>query len=566
VFKKLIKIFWQAPGARPLLITSAMCFSSFSDLVGMGALVPLASQLSADQGSSNSYIGLAVVKLLSVFHVTPSFTNLLLVLCATLVMKSVIAFLGMRFVAISVANVATEIRTRLLQSTMNARWSYFVDHQPGEVSGMIAAQSQLAGDAYLAVAQLAVTTIVGVGLLTTAFLVSGMLVIFCLFAVATLAFPLFYILRRAQAASMLQFSTSVNLVSGVQDVIANMKALKSMAKQGRFVDAFMKSISDLRGSVISMLVARHAIYHGQDILGALMIVSGVYVGVEVLHTPLSQLLVVGVIFYQLVDVIKRIQLSLQDATIAAAGYYGVFSIIDRAAKQAEEDHGTLQPSLKHGIKFEDVSFSYGQTSVLNNTNLHIPANSITILIGPSGAGKTTIVDMIVGFYPPRSGEILIDDQNLTDINLKAWRKNIGYVPQELTLLKGNVFDNITLGDPALSEQDALDALQLAGANEFINALPKGMYTDIGTMGARLSGGQRQRLSLARALVHKPKLLLLDEVTSALDEVTEAEICKNIQALLGKLTIIAVTHRPAWTRVATKIFTVSEGRVVETKSS
>jgi ATP-binding cassette, subfamily C, bacterial len=97
-------------------------------------------------------------------------------------------------------------------------------------------------------------------------------------------------------------------------------------------------------------------------------------------------------------------------------------------------------------------------------------------------------------------------------------------------------------------------------------LPKGMYTDIGTMGARLSGGQRQRLSLARALVHKPKLLLLDEVTSALDEVTEAEICKNIQALLGKLTIIAVTHRPAWTRVATKIFTVSEGRVVETKSS
>jgi len=565
VLKKLYSIFWSAPGARPVLVTLAISLSSLSDLLGMGALVPLASQMSSDQGANNSLLGRTIMSGFTQVGITPSFTNLLLLLGVALVMKSVIAFLAMRFVAISVANVATAIRTRLLKATMNARWSYFVDHQPGEVSAMVAAQSQMAGDAYLSVAGLVVTVIVGIGLLITAFLVSGPLVLFCLFAVAALAWPLYHILRRAQMASLTQFSTSANLATGVQDVIANMKALKSMARQGRFVDAFMKSISDLRGAVITMLVARHAIYHGQDILGALMIVSGVYVGVVLLHTPLSQLLVVGVIFYQLVDVIKRVQLSLQDAVNASAAYYGVFAIIDKADADVETDLGTLKPSLNQGIAFHRVSFAYGEKAILHSVNISIPANSITVLIGQSGAGKTTLVDMIVGFNRPASGRILVDGIDLKDISLKAWRGMIGYVPQELTLLKGTVLDNITLGDPALSEEDALEALRLAGAREFVDALPKGVHTPIGTMGARLSGGQRQRLSLARALVSKPQLLLLDEVTSALDEATEAEICANIANLRGRLTIIAITHRPAWTRVASKIYAVAGGKAVEKKA-
>ena len=565
MLKKLYSIFWSAPGARPVLVTLAISLSSLSDLLGMGALVPLASQMSSDQGANNSLLGRTIMSGFTQVGITPSFTNLLLLLGVALVMKSVIAFLAMRFVAISVANVATAIRTRLLKATMNARWSYFVDHQPGEVSAMVAAQSQMAGDAYLSVAGLVVTVIVGIGLLITAFLVSGPLVLFCLFAVAALAWPLYHILRRAQMASLTQFSTSANLATGVQDVIANMKALKSMARQGRFVDAFMKSISDLRGAVITMLVARHAIYHGQDILGALMIVSGVYVGVVLLHTPLSQLLVVGVIFYQLVDVIKRVQLSLQDAVNASAAYYGVFAIIDKADADVETDLGTLKPSLNQGIAFHRVSFAYGEKAILHSVNISIPANSITVLIGQSGAGKTTLVDMIVGFNRPASGRILVDGIDLKDISLKAWRGMIGYVPQELTLLKGTVLDNITLGDPALSEEDALEALRLAGASEFVDALPKGVHTPIGTMGARLSGGQRQRLSLARALVSKPQLLLLDEVTSALDEATEAEICANIANLRGRLTIIAITHRPAWTRVASKIYAVAGGKAVEKKA-
>jgi len=182
-------------------------------------------------------------------------------------------------------------------------------------------------------------------------------------------------------------------------------------------------------------------------------------------------------------------------------------------------------------------------------------------VGPSGSGKTTFLDIIIGFNRPSKGRVTIDGTDLQDIKLQSWRRMIGYVPQELTLLRGSIADNITLGDPDLSVADVSEALRLAGALEFVAALPEGLKADIGTMGARLSGGQRQRISLARALVHKPQLLLLDEVTSALDEKTEAEIVENIRALSGQLTILAITHRKAWVNIAAKVYRITQGRAV-----
>jgi ATP-binding cassette subfamily C protein len=175
-------------------------------------------------------------------------------------------------------------------------------------------------------------------------------------------------------------------------------------------------------------------------------------------------------------------------------------------------------------------------------------------------GKTSIVDLIIGFCLPAYGKVLIDNVFIADVQLSKWRQKTGYVPQELTLLRGTVLDNIALGDHSISVADVMDALRLAGALGFVEALPNGVHTDIGTMGARLSGGQRQRISLARALVLKPKLLLLDEVSSALDDVTEAEICENIKQLSGRFTIIAITHKPAWTRIAMRLYRVQDGQV------
>ncbi|HKG75561.1 MAG TPA: ATP-binding cassette domain-containing protein, partial [Aestuariivirgaceae bacterium] len=200
-----------------------------------------------------------------------------------------------------------------------------------------------------------------------------------------------------------------------------------------------------------------------------------------------------------------------------------------------------------------------------DVDLIIPKGGITVLQGASGAGKTTIIDLLTGLYRPSSGRILVDGVDLTDISLKEWRRMIGYVPQELTLLHTSVIENITLGDVTIGTERVWQALVLAGAADFVRELPDGLEGDVGEMGAKVSGGQRQRLALARAIVARPKLLILDEVTSALDPETERDICDRINALAGEFTVVAITHRPAWSRIASNLYKVAGGKVIEVHS-
>jgi ATP-binding cassette subfamily C protein len=159
---------------------------------------------------------------------------------------------------------------------------------------------------------------------------------------------------------------------------------------------------------------------------------------------------------------------------------------------------------------------------------------------------------------PKQGEVFIDDLPLAQTDLRSWRKMIGYVPQETLLLHDTVLINITLGDPELRKEDAEYALRAAGAWEFVTALPQGMYSTVGERGGMLSGGERQRIAIARALVHKPKLLILDEPTSALDRDSEAAICETLQQLSGDYTILAISHQPALMNAADRAYRLQDG--------
>ena len=216
--------------------------------------------------------------------------HMLLFLGLALVAKSTIAFLAVRYVAISGAEVTTRIRKRLLSAMMNARWSYFVDHRPGEVSSMVAGQSGSAGEAFLSASFLVTNCISAIGLLTIASIISIKLVFMCAIAVVVLAVPLNFINKIARESGKRQYHVSTDLTSGVQDVMGNMKPLKSMARQSHFLESFSHSIEELRRALIGVVVSQHGTYHGQDILGALMLLVGVYVGVEILHSPLSEML------------------------------------------------------------------------------------------------------------------------------------------------------------------------------------------------------------------------------------------------------------------------------------
>ncbi len=213
---------------------------------------------------------------------------------------------------------------------------------------------------------------------------------------------------------------------------------------------------------------------------------------------------------------------------------------------ADQSEKNQELRFENEIKLENITFRYPSDAppILKNFSITIPKNQSIGIAGPSGSGKSTLVDLLLGLHQAESGYILVDGVELTHKNLSAWRRMIGYVPQDIYLLDETIAENIAFG----IERDAVDSLALRAAADaaqildFIEGLPRGFDTMVGERGVRLSGGQRQRIGLARALYHKPEILILDEATSALDNTTEAAVMQTIHQLQGSMTMITIAHR------------------------
>ncbi len=263
----------------------------------------------------------------------------------------------------------------------------------------------------------------------------------------------------------------------------------------------------------------------------------------------------------------KVQKQYQKLVQGESAYWAMQDSIAAANDAREQLHGGSTPSLDSSIRFDQVNFAYDKHPVFNGLTLEIPAGSLTTLIGPSGAGKTTIIDLTIGLLRPDSGEVQLDGRSLEALDIRAWRDMIGYVPQDTVLLHDSVLHNVTLGDPTLSTADAERALKAAGAWDFVARLPEGLETVVGERGGKLSGGQRQRIVIARALVNNPKLLILDEATSALDPDSEAAVRESMEQLKGHLTILAISHNRAMVSAADHVYQLSDGsaRLLEVDS-
>ena len=228
--------------------------------------------------------------------------------------------------------------------------------------------------------------------------------------------------------------------------------------------------------------------------------------------------------------------------------------------------GTTALGCHSDIRFTGVTFQYPGVSVpaLRNLSLVIPANTTCAFVGSTGAGKTTVVDLLLGLFPPTGGSILVDGVPLTADRMPAWRRGVGYVPQSIFLCDASITKNIAFGvpDELIDHAAVIEAARAADLDTFVGALREGYDTVVGERGVRLSGGQRQRIGIARALYHKPDVLILDEATSALDNVTEDVVMHAIHAMAGQRTIILIAHRLTTVRDCDRIFVLQHGILVD----
>ncbi|MFN0194859.1 MAG: ABC transporter ATP-binding protein [Aestuariivirga sp.] len=562
--KQVLKIFFGAEDTRPMLVLFCLILAGIAEAAGISTLLPAATAISGGESSDSSPFNAMVRGAIESLGITPDFGNLVLVIVALLVIKSLLAFGALSYAGVTAARVSVGLRRKLIRSIFDARWSFYADQSGGRFANSVSNDATRAGEAYQVAAQTVAYTVQGIFYGVIALVMDWKVALLGLAAGLIVASLMNMMIRISKRAGYKQTDRTSDLTTYMVDMLNNIKALKTMDRYGAMLGGITQVLRKLKKSLVTQQLARRGLTHGGDILIAVIVGGGVYIAHTFFRTPLPELMVGGIVFFQLLSVVSKLQRYLQLSVLIESAYLRTMELISSAETQREEHSGTKPPVIGKGCRLEKVSFAHDKTPVISNVSLDIPVNAITVLQGPSGAGKTTIIDLLIGLNRAEKGRILIGTDSIETIDLKAWRKSIGYVPQELNLLHASVRDNIAFGDASIDDEKVLRALDFAGAGSFVQGLELGLDTNVGELGGKLSGGQRQRISLARALAHEPQLLILDEVTSALDPQTEAEIVANIKALRGRYTIVAITHRPAWTEIADRLYRVAKGHVSEVK--
>jgi subfamily B ATP-binding cassette protein MsbA len=257
--------------------------------------------------------------------------------------------------------------------------------------------------------------------------------------------------------------------------------------------------------------------------------------------------------------LNRLNLEIQEGAAAAVR---VFEFLDIPAEIKDEARAFSLPSISKGITFRQVHFKYDGETVLKDISFDIKMGEVIAIVGMSGAGKTSLVNLLPRFYDVEDGHILIDGYDIRKVTLHSLREQIGLVTQQTILFNDTVRNNIAYGRQQCSDQEIIDAAKAANAHDFITRLPQGYETLIGEQGVKLSGGERQRLSIARALLKNAPILILDEATSSLDSDSETEVQKALEMLMKERTVFVIAHRLSTIRNAHRIIVLSEGRIVE----
>ncbi len=557
------------------IMVACLLLAGILDGIGLSMLLPLLGIAVKTQSGSGTVsaetthaVAPALERLvlngLSAVGISPTTGVLLLIFIAAITLKCIMMLLANKQVGYTVARVATDLRLEMLRALLVSRWQYFLKQPLGSLANSMATESNRASKAFMhgviMVSDLIQALIYGI----IALLVSWEVVLVSLIAGSGLLYVLNRFVKKARRAGYRQTELLKTLLSLLTDTLQSIKPLKAMARENVSDFLLEKKTTRLNKALQKQVLNKELLKSLQELLVTVILAVGLYIMMRYWQMPLASILVLAMLVSKLLKQLGKVQTRYQEMVMAESAYWSIKDTIEAMKLEREPLTGSRTAELKRAIHLKDVDFAYDDHKVLQNVSLTLPAGQITAIVGPSGSGKTTIVDLVTGLLRPQKGEIRVDNESLEQVNLKSWRRKIGYIPQDTILLHDSVLNNITLGDPELGEKDVEDALRSAGAWEFVSRMPEGLQSIVGERGGKLSGGQRQRIAIARAIVQKPELLILDEATSALDPQSEEAVCETLQNLRGRLTIVAISHQEALVKISDRTYHVQNGKIVTTE--
>ena len=548
------------PGESVVLVL-ALLVSGLVGSVGLSAVLPVLNIAFDSDPAEQGQVERVLTGFLADAGIAPSLGVLLGIIVVAVFLKASLVFFAEVRIGYIAADISTDLRMRLLRAIMRSRWAYFTRHSPGKLANSMGTEAYRASLAFVTGVKLVSLAIESVVYASFALAVSATATGLAVVAGALILLASRVLVRIAREGGVQQTLGYRQLLATLTDTLQSAKSFKAMGREYLADEVLAEDTEHLRRALKREELGKAGMESALEPMYGVVIALGLYVSVMVFDVEMTTITFLVIVLANLLKQLGKLQKQYQRLQTHESAYWAMEENISVAEGEAEESDGRDAVGLEEGICLEGVSFAYGEAPVLQDVSLEIPARRLTCLVGGSGSGKSTITDLVMGLIRPDAGRVTVDGQDLRELDLADWRHQIGYVPQENLLLHASVRLNLTLGDESVTDAMIDEALRSAGAADFVAALANGLETTVGERGTLLSGGQRQRILIARALLWKPRLLILDEATSSLDPDSDRAITATLRELSRQLTVLVVAHQSALTATADRVYRLEHGRIV-----
>jgi ATP-binding cassette subfamily C protein len=535
--------------------------------VGLALLLPTLETAGLDlhnQGQAGHLAGL-VWRGLAAIGAHPGFLALLVIYVLVIGLRTILERNRSVSVWIMQQNFEDDLRRRLYRAIAGANWLFITRSRLADFTHALTAEIGRVAECVSAWLMIAGDVVLGAVYLVVAFILSPAITLMVLAAGALLTLAMLGKTRRIERHGEDLARITNTLYAATDEHLQSLKTARTYGAIDRNYAIFSDISRDIAATNVTTAREQVAVGGWFEVGAALILVPVLYVSVRVVKVPPAELLLLLLMYMRVMPRMQSIHSHYRNFINALPSFHNAILLESRCLAAAEPTPVAIAPPVfRREIQVEDLSFSYhhGGALALREVNMVIPAGRITAIVGPSGAGKSTLGDLVMGLYPADSGRITIDGVPLALSAARVWRERIGYVANETALFRLTVRENLLWARPDASEGDMLEALRLAVADEFAQALPQGLDTVVGERGGMLSQGECQRIALARAILRRPALLILDEATNSLDYDNEARVLGAIEALRGELTVLMIAHRLSTIRWADLIYVLENGAVVE----